>query len=92
MGNNDDNTLEIPRAKFELRHMFILWSYVHNLFQFGVMINRWMKWDFLLRKKCIAFCAFRKLWPVSHTLLPNTCSKLKIETLYWYAECGQSQQ
>ena len=51
-----------------------------------------MKWDFLLRKKHIAFCVFRTLWPVSHTLLPNTCSKLKIETLYWYADCGQSQQ
>ena len=24
-------------------NMFILWSFVHNLFQFGAMINRWMK-------------------------------------------------
>ena len=55
------------------------------------MINHWMKWDFLLRTKDIAFSVFRTLWLVSHTLLPNTCSKLKIETLYWYADRGRSQ-
>ena len=29
---------------------------------------------------------------VFHTLLTNTCSKLKVEKLYWYAGYGQSQQ
>ena len=36
-GRNDD---WIPRANLELKHMFILWSFVHNIFQFGAMINR----------------------------------------------------
>ena len=72
--------------------MFIVWLYVHNLFQFGAMVNCWMKWAFLLRNKYIAFCVFRTLWLVFHTLPPNTCSKLKGETLYWYANCGQRQQ
>ena len=35
MGRSDNNALGIPRANLELRH----WSYVHNLFQFGAMIN-----------------------------------------------------
>ena len=35
MGRNDSNTLGIPRANLELKH----WSNVHNLFQFGAMIN-----------------------------------------------------
>ena len=29
---------------------------------------------------------------VFHTLLTNSCSKLKVEALYWYGDCGQSQQ
>ena len=29
---------------------------------------------------------------VFYTLLTNTCSKLKVEKLYWYAGYGQSQQ
>ena len=78
------------RAETYVHYMFIVWSYGHNLFQFGAMINRWMKWDFLLRNKYIVFCVFRTLWFVSYTLLPNTCSKLKIETLYSYTDCGQS--
>ena len=35
------------------------------------------------------FVFFRTLWLVFHTLLTNTCSKLKVETLIC---CGQSQQ
>ena len=35
MGRNDNNTPGIPRVNLELKH----WSYVHNLFQFGAMIN-----------------------------------------------------
>ena len=32
---NDDNVLGIPRANLELKR----WSYDHDLFQFGSMIN-----------------------------------------------------
>ena len=40
MGRNNDNTLGIPRANLELKNvfiiyvhnMFIVWSFVHNLF------------------------------------------------------------
>ena len=46
-GQNEDNTLGIPGANLELKHicsyyvhnMFIVWSFVPNLFQFGAMIN-----------------------------------------------------
>ena len=41
-GQNDDNTLGIIRANLELKHMFIicsLWSFLHNLFQFGAIIK-----------------------------------------------------
>ena len=86
LGNTDDNTLEIFKSKFRAEtyghYMFIVWSYVHNLFQFGAMINCWMKWVLLLRNKYIVFCVFRTLWLVSHTLLPNTCSKLNIVKNY----------
>ena len=34
-GRNNDNTLGFPRENLELKH----WSYVHNFFQFGAMIN-----------------------------------------------------
>ena len=34
-GRNNDNTLGIPRANLQLKH----WSYVHNFFLFGAMIN-----------------------------------------------------
>ena len=34
-GRNNDNTLGIPSVNLELKH----WSHVHNLFQFGAMIN-----------------------------------------------------
>ena len=94
-GENDNNALGILWENFELKHvyyMFIVWSYVHSLFQFGAIINRWMKWVFLLRNQYIAFCVFRTLWFVSHTLLLNACTKLNVETLYWYADCGQRQQ
>ena len=43
---NDYNTFGIPRANLKLKHMFILFiicSFVHNLFQHGAMINYWMK-------------------------------------------------
>ena len=58
------------------------------------MINRWMKLalQLLLRYKYLAFCFFRKLWFVFLTLLTNACLKLKVETLYWYADCGQGQE
>ena len=36
---NDDNTLEIPTTKLGLKHMFIVWLYLYNLFQSGAMIN-----------------------------------------------------
>ena len=47
-GQNDDNTLGIPRANLQMKdtcsyyvhNMFIIWSLVHNLFHFGAMINR----------------------------------------------------
>ena len=47
------------------------------------MIDYWMKKDLqlLVRNKYIAFCAFRTLWLVCYTLLTNTCSKSKVETL-----------
>ena len=35
MGQNDNNTLGIPRANLELKN----WSYVLNLFQFSAIIN-----------------------------------------------------
>ena len=35
MGRNDNNTTGIPGANLELKH----WSYVHDLFQFGAVIN-----------------------------------------------------
>ena len=35
MGRRDNDMLGILRANLELKH----WSYVHNLFQFGAMIN-----------------------------------------------------
>ena len=45
-GRNEDNTLGIPRANLELKicsyyvnKMFIVWSFVHNLFQFRAIIN-----------------------------------------------------
>ena len=34
-GRNNDNTLGFPRENLELNY----WSYVHNFFQFGAMIN-----------------------------------------------------
>ena len=76
---NNDNTLGIPRVNLELKH----WSCVHNLFQFGAMINYGMKeyLQLLVRNKYITFCVFRTLWFVFHTLLTNICSKLKVETL-----------
>ena len=57
------------------------------------MINRWMKQgltNFITKQ--ITFCVFRTLWLVIHTLLTNTCSKLKVETVYCYTDCGLSQQ
>ena len=49
MGRNNDNTLGIPRANLELKH----WSYVHNFFQFGAMINYRMReyFQLLVRNK-----------------------------------------
>ena len=42
-GRNNDSTLGIPGENLELKHyvhnMFIACSFVHNLFQFGPMIN-----------------------------------------------------
>ena len=35
---------------------------------------------------------FRTLWLFFHTLVTNTCSKLKVEKLYWSSGYGQSQQ
>ena len=63
-------------------NMFIVLSFVHNLFQFGTMINRWLKLalQLLLRNKYVAFCVFRTLWLVFHTLLTNTCSKFKVQS------------
>ena len=80
---NIDNTLGIPRANLELKHS----SSVHNFFQFGAMIDYWMKEDLqlLVRNKYIAICVFRILWLVFYTLLANTCSKSKVETLYKHA-------
>ena len=31
-------------------------------------------------------------WLVFHSVLANTCLKLKVETLYSHADCGQHQQ
>ena len=40
MGRNDDKTLGIRRANLDYVHnMLKIWSFVHNLFQFGAMIN-----------------------------------------------------
>ena len=92
--------LGFQRPILELKHIFILcfivyetyifivWSFVHNFFQFDAMINCWMKWNrqILVRNKCIAFCVFRT------QILINTCLQLKAETLYWNSDCGQSQQ
>ena len=68
-------------------HIFIEWSFVNNLFQFGPIINRWIKQalQLLLQNKysMVAFCVFRTWWIAFYTLLTNTCSKLKVETLYW---------
>ena len=36
-GQNDDKMFGIPSANLELKHLY------SNLFQFDVMINRWMK-------------------------------------------------
>ena len=36
---NVDDTLGILRANLELKHMFILWPFVHDSFQFGAMIS-----------------------------------------------------
>ena len=47
MGRNDNNTLGIPRANLELKH----WSYVHNLFQFGAMINHKVGVETLITKR-----------------------------------------
>ena len=35
----------------------------------------------LVRNKYIAFCVFRTLWLIFYTLLTNTCSKSKLQTL-----------
>ena len=79
-GRNNDNTLGIPRANLELKH----WSYVFYFCKFGAMRNYWMKeyLQLLVQNQHIAFCVFRRLWLLFHTLLTNTWSKLKVETLY----------
>ena len=43
-------------------------------------------------KQMYHFRVFRTLWLVFYTLMTNTCSKLKVEKLYLYANYGQSQQ
>ena len=55
-GLNNDNTLGIPRTNLELKR----WSYVHNFFQLGAMINYWIKeyLQLLVRNKHIAFFVF----------------------------------
>ena len=75
-GRKNDNTLEISIANLELKH----WSYLHNFFQFGAVINYWMKeyLQLLVQNKYIAFCIFRTLWLIFHTMLTNTCLKLKV--------------
>ena len=65
---------------YYVHNMFIAWSFVHNLFQFGPMINHWMKLalQLLLRNKYNTLYVSRTLWPAFYILLTNTCSKLKV--------------
>ena len=46
----------------------------------------------LLRYKDIAFCFFQNVMSFFLTLLTNVCLKLKVKTLYSYADCGQGEQ
>ena len=71
----NDNTLEIPKAILELKHMFIIClSYAHNMVI--IYFN-----DKSLRNKYIAFCVFGILWFVFYTLLTNTCCIILISWL-----------
>ena len=78
-----------PPQKSFLRpfYMFIVWSFVHNLFQFGAMINRWMKYalQLLLPNKNVTFCVFRTMTCRSH---PTEKCLIKVKSrntilIYW---------
>ena len=45
-----------------------------------------------IAKQICHFLSFRTLWLIFYTLLTNTCSKLKVGTLYWYTDSSQTQQ
>ena len=67
--------------------MFKVWSFVHNLFQFGAMINCLMKQalQHLLQKEYVTFCVFRTVTCLSHPTdkcLFNVKSRITIIT-YW---------
>ena len=61
MGQRDNDMLGIPRANLELKH----WSYVHNLFQFGAMINHEIGFATLITKQM--FFVFSEHYDLSFT-------------------------